>query len=71
MLCRNQTVPTAPRNLHVQLMNDQTAKLTWQPPRSNQMVVLGYKIAYSVMGDSYVEERRKKNELEFRTGTLR
>lgn len=53
-------------------MEDGTAYVAWQPPRSSHGKVEGYKVSYSIIGESYVEERRLDEEkLQYKTGTLR
>ncbi|ESO00970.1 hypothetical protein HELRODRAFT_192507 [Helobdella robusta] len=48
-------VPAPPQNMKVSIKEDYTALVTWSKP---PISLDGYKIAYSVAGDSDVEERR-------------
>ena len=66
-------VASAPKGLQLSLQNDDppVVSATWQRPRLTYGNLEGYRLRYSIQGDSNVEERRFQGEkYHFTSGFL-
>ena len=66
-------VASAPRGLQLSLSNDDppVVSVTWQRPRRTHGDLNGYRLRYTIEGDSSVEERRFEGEkYHFTSGFL-